>query len=499
MAGIFNNNILSRFIATIIEDVANTSSNYYVTLGKFTNWPDDTNPPTPNTSLQASFYNVNSNILYGKKIQPSDLAYIANKYVWTSGTVYAQFDHNDANIFSKQFYVLTSKNGVFKCLFNNYGAPSTVEPNRTQNSGDFVTADGYRWKYLYTITSTLAKKFSTTNYMPIVPNQSVANFAEGGGIHVIVPTNPGSGYISGNGSIVFSNSATSFQISNNGSSSITGAYNGSTMYIYGGSGQGVQSVISSYVVNTSGKFVTTNTNIPGTDSTSLFSITPTVQIVGDGINARALSSVDANTGAITSISMTKRGTGYSYANVSIVSNSYFGSGATAVATISPPGGHGSNVVSEMGCTTLGISVQTTSADNIPSWLQYRQIALIYNPMATANATPFQDADFNEMTNFGIISAQSLLSPGEVIKGFNSGATGTVAYMNTSSLYVIGDTLPFNPYETMTSLTSGKTIIISTINTRQLVPNSHQVLYYKNIQPISRSGIVSEGIKLYFNF
>ena len=74
-------------------------------------------------------------------------------------------------------------------------------------------------------------------------------------------------------------------------------------------------------------------------------------------------------------------------------------------------------------------------------------------------------------------------------------------MNTTSLYVIGDTGTFTPFETLTSITSGKTIIISTINSKQLVPYSPQVLYYKNIQPINRSGssINSEAVKLYFNF
>jgi len=499
MSGIFNNNILSKFVSQMIEDVNYPYSNYYITFGKFNNWPDDSNPPVPNTSIQSSFYDVSSNMLVGKKLAPTDFAYMANKYVWSSGTVYNYYTHTDPAIFSEQYYVVTSKNRVYKCLFNNFGAPSTVEPSLTLNTGDFNTADGYKWKYLYSIDSLSNKKFTTTTYIPIIPNQSVTNFAENGAIHVLLVDNPGQGYISANGSIVSTIDTQTFQISNSGSSSISGSYNGSTMYIYGGSGLGATSTVTNYVVNTTGKFVFTNSSIPGTDSTSLFSITPRVSVVGDGQNHRALTTVDPTTGSITGIQVIKRGTGYSFANVAIVANSNFGNGATAHAIISPPGGHGSNTISEMGCTTLGISMTTTQGDNFPSWLTYRQIALAYNPTASANATTFQDATFNQMTNMGVLVAQSLLNTGEVIKGFNSGATATIAYMNTTSMYVLGDVGSFTPYESITSLSSGKTIIISTINTKQLVPNSAQILYYKNIQPISRQGINSEEVKLYFNF
>ena len=72
-------------------------------------------------------------------------------------------------------------------------------------------------------------------------------------------------------------------------------------------------------------------------------------------------------------------------------------------------------------------------------------------------------------------------------------------MNTSSIYVIGDTGSFQPYETITSLSSGKTVVISTINNKDLVPYSSEVLYFKNIEPINRTGIRSEDVKLYFNF
>jgi len=86
-----------------------------------------------------------------------------------------------------------------------------------------------------------------------------------------------------------------------------------------------------------------------------------------------------------------------------------------------------------------------------------------------------------------------------VQGFTSKATATVAHMDSSKLYVLEDVGTFQPFETLTSLTTGKTCIITTINNKDLVPYSSTVYYYKNIQPISRTGVKSEDVKLYFNF
>jgi hypothetical protein len=225
---------------------------------------------------------------------------------------------------------------------------------------------------------------------------------------------------------------------------------------------------------------------------------PSVIINGDGRSATAITNVNAN-GSIESIRVIGKGRSYTYADVAIGANSYFGSGAAAHVIISPKGGHGSDPAAELGCDTLGMTVSTTLIDNFPSWAKYRQVSLIYNPQASANLANYEETTFNQMLNFGVLVAPNLLEEGEVIQGFNSRATATVAYMNTSSIYVIGDTGNFLPYETVTSLSSGKTVVISTINNKDLVPYSSEVLYFKNIEPISRTGIRSEDVKLYFNF
>jgi hypothetical protein len=499
MTGIFTQNIKNKFIEEFVTDVSSNGSNYYVAFGKFFEWPEDTNPPAPNSSIKESQYNINRDFLFGKKVLPDNVSYIAKRKNWTSGTVYDYFDHTDPYIYDRQYYIINSNNRVYKCLFNNYGAASTVEPNLTINNGDFNTADGYKWKYLFTVNSAKGKLFSTDEYFPIVPDQAVVQFAESGAIHVIKVDASGNNYINANGSIDSLVSNNVFKIANSNASSISGAYTKSTFYIYSGSGTGGISTITDYVVNSSGKFVFTNNAIRNIDSTSLYRIDPQVYISGDGTDAKAIATVNALSGQITTIEVVNRGFDYTYADVTIISNTEFGSSAAAHTIISPPGGHGSDPVTELGCETLGVSVVTNLNDNIPNWLKYRQVSLVYNPKASANNKLYQENTFNQLLNFGIVSAPSLFDESEVVQGINSKATATVAYMNTSSLYVIGETGTFQPFETLVSLTSGKIVIVSNINNKDLVPYSSEVFYYKNLEPISRQGIASEAVKLYFNF
>jgi len=501
MSGIFNSNIKSKIINDIIKDVSNPSSNYYIGFGKTLSWPDENNPDPANSSISTSFYDVSKNLLFGKRLSMSDFAFVTTKHQWTSSTVYAQYDDTDANLYDKAFYVITSVNQVYKCLFNNYGAPSTVEPPSfaTYNNRDFDTSDGYKWKYMYTVDDLHASKFITDTYIPILPENQVTVYAERGAIHVVPISNQGVNYTTGTGSIDEVINSTNFKLANSAATANTGAYNQSTMYIYENSGKGNYATVSNYVVNSSGKYVSTYTPIEGVDSTSLFVISPQVVITGDGTGAAAYSVVDANTGNVVSINMITRGINYTTANVSIVANSYFGSGATAYAIISPKDGHGANSFTELGCKTIGISATTSRNDNFPSWGQYRQVSFLYNPTASSNGTLFQDASFNQMTNFGIlVPPTSPMTKGETVVGFSSGAEATVAYMNTTSLYVVYDSGNFQPYETLTSVDTGKTCIISTINNKDLIPYSAELYYYKNIQEISRTGINSEEVKLYFN-
>jgi len=100
-----------------------------------------------------------------------------------------------------KFYARNKYDQVFKCLFNNGGIASTYMPEITLGGqlpeNPYVeTADGYKWKYLYTIPSGLKKKFFTSRYMPVLRDTVVFNNAENGRIDIVKILDGGTGYFS---------------------------------------------------------------------------------------------------------------------------------------------------------------------------------------------------------------------------------------------------------------------------------------------------------------
>jgi len=498
----FTQDMKNKFIQEFINDVSSNSSSYYVCFGQPNPWDVNDYPPNTNISVQSSFYNVQQNLLAGKKVQPTDIAFLATNYTWTSNTVYDYYTDTDPNLYTKQFYVLNSSNRVYKCLFNNYGTPSTIEPKSYITAGDFTTADGYVWKYMFSVSSANTKKFTTGSYFPVKKDPNVSTFAEDGAIHVIYINQGGngSGYFSTNGFVSSTIGTNIIQISNTNSSPQPGIYSQSSFYVSSGTGAGYITPISDYQVNTSGMFVYTQNPIPTLDVTSNYIICPQVQIVGDGFNAAAISVVNNYTSGIDSIQIINRGILYTHAQINILANTNFITNqASATAVIPPPGGHGYNPISELGCSTTGISVNILTTDNIPNFITYRQVSLLNNPISSANGQLFTNGTFNQMTLLTVVGLGTNIFPvTEIVTGFTSGATAVVVGQpNGSQVYVSNVDGTFLDGELITGTYSGITSYIVGINNSDLVQNSGSILYYKNIEPVARDSNTSENIKLYF--
>jgi hypothetical protein len=119
---------------------------------------------------------------------------------YTSANIF-KVDISDTQ-YSNKFYVRNSKDQVFKCLFNNAGIVSNTEPQISLGGelpeNPYVeTADGYKWKYMYTIPTGLKNKFFTDKYMPVLRDIIVFDNAVDGRIDIIKIINGGSGYYAG--------------------------------------------------------------------------------------------------------------------------------------------------------------------------------------------------------------------------------------------------------------------------------------------------------------
>lgn len=195
-----------QFVESVSEE-ANTK--LYLTYGRPLAWSNDASPAQANSSV-TSFYEVWNNMIGGKRITGNDVRLVAPRYDWSANTVYPAYDHCTCSLLlfaaNVKFYVLTSDWNVYKCIANNYGAPSTTKPTSVQVNDTFQTEDGYIWKYMYTVSASDRLRFTTADYIPVrkltlddnTLQWDVQQGAVPGALNYIKVTNGGSNYSNAN-------------------------------------------------------------------------------------------------------------------------------------------------------------------------------------------------------------------------------------------------------------------------------------------------------------
>jgi len=500
----------SRKIANAVQ--AELSSNiYYFALSKHTQWTDEN---SPDTALDTTEYinNFHREMILGKRIKSSDVSNLIDRHFWNSGTVYAQYDDTDENLFSKEFYVVNGSENVYKCLYNNNGAESTVEPT-TISTNKFQTADGYIWKYMYSIGTANNTKFSTSSFMPIDANSTVSSAASNGAIDILVIETVGTGYlgyITGSVAEVISNSI--FRIDSSSSLSPDNFfYNDSGFYISTGTGEGSLTTISNYIVNSLGHFVYTANllNSPALDLTSEYRIAPQIKITGDGTGAKAVCTVNTSSGSyfVETVDILNSGSNYSYANVLVIANPSYGSNATVRAIIPPKGGHGYDAATELGCFHVGVSLlfNNTESNSITTNVTFRQAGIISYPYKFTAPNTFASFSVtagisNTDDTISIANANTHMLPGDLVTyvtdaagaaltGFVNNATYYIKTSNTTKI-TLSDT-----YEGATkNLTSAAVTNVHYLyTTRAYGANTFNALTTLNVSGVGGSFQINEKV------
>lgn len=177
--------------STIFNEIQYRKINYYYFLGKVEPW--DIEDLAADTLEIDSFYEnkiIRTNIVYLKKISPNDVSLVTARYNWETGTVFANWD-DTVNVYNTNFYCLADNN-VYKCLDNNAGAASTVKPVG-KSFYTFRTADGYLWKYMYTVPQFKISRFMTFDKLPVQRALS-DSFYNKGSIDAVIINNGGINY-----------------------------------------------------------------------------------------------------------------------------------------------------------------------------------------------------------------------------------------------------------------------------------------------------------------
>ena len=168
-----------------MEQFSSSSNNsLYMFLAKPTAWSSTNDvPPDPIDSNQ-DYAKIWDEIISLKRVSPNNIVNVIKRINWTKDTVYSEYNHEDTNLLEKEFYVLNKELDVYKCISNNNGTKSTIEPTG-KNLNIFSTSDGYKWKYLYTVSNVDRLRFLTDNWMPVRKNEDVASAGKDGAIEFI--------------------------------------------------------------------------------------------------------------------------------------------------------------------------------------------------------------------------------------------------------------------------------------------------------------------------
>lgn len=293
----------------------------FVGVGKPTEWIGATggnsdNVPPKNIDCVRSDTDFWRTAMAFKKIQKDDASIVIKRYDWQPGIIYTPYRdtvdlYDDVN--AAVFYVLVDEERVYKCIDNNYGAISTIAPTHT-DSQIRTLSDGYRWKYMYTISES-KRKFLTKNhagsvgYMPVeyvtrinenddrLLQYEVQNNAVDGSIDFIDLNETLRDYVISDRVLPFDEANQVFSGTAAGATSVViggsklvyqnDYYNNLSIYFEKGAGSGQQRKIIDFINN--GNSTATivlasplNFGISGGANPTLYSILPTVVVSGDG-------------------------------------------------------------------------------------------------------------------------------------------------------------------------------------------------------------------------
>ena len=484
MAAIITNkfriNNAEQFVESFSETAATT---YYLFIGRAHSWATDADvqgnsinegtdasPPTPNDDIQSEFYNFDD-MIGAKLISSSDVSHVIPRRNWTTGTTYDMYEHNISssnaansgatNLFDSTFFVMNSSNDVYKVIENDGATASTVEPTSTSNS-IFETSDGYRWKYMYSLTSAETLNFMSTDFIHVSTDSTVSAAAVDGALDTILVVSGGSSFNTSSGSTI------------------------SAIPIRGDGTGGIASVtISSGAITAA-----------------------TVTTAGSGYTFAYIRDADI-------IAATNAGGAGSGSNLNVIIPPKGGHGANAVKEL---GGFfvmlNKSLVGVEGTSDIGVGND------------FRRIGLLRDPTNFGTSTVASATTRRQIYAFKFASVSGTFTADEEINQASTGAVGKVVEYDSTNLILYyyqtrfpdcgtdsnGNLTAFSGANTITGQSSSATLTPSTSTTTvngvsltsgyansEVAFDSGDIIYVENRSPITRAADQTENIKLIIEF
>lgn len=471
------------------REIANTKTVYNKSIvGNDVFIPD-------NVDTEKEKYNFYRVCTAMKRILSDDISFLIPRNKWEQNTFYYPYRDNreifaDEDSVNRPFYVYNENNrSVYKCIENSFFGPSagasaygrSLYPPTGTNTDIIDTNDGYKWKFMYQLSSADEFKFFVSGrneqdtYIPVkyisydptdseeISQKATQDAAVDGSISSIYvkeeyrnafkldrdkcligsvdPLYPRINYAAG---------ATSIDVDYYGLNTSVNSIKDLFVHVIDGSGSGQvrlikgssrEKISNSYYLRLSIDALDEGISGFGGGAASMINIIPSIDVFGDGEandpsaalnssleSALAIPFFDSDN-FLQGTDLLDIGKNYTFAKASIPK------GLTAVnieenptipsdllqVSMSPFGGHGSNAVLELGASRLIIKTSFEGSENgeLNSSNDFRQIAIIKNPDFTDTTAIVR----TEQTNVG-----SSISVGDTVELSGSGisASGVVA-------------------------------------------------------------------------
>lgn len=502
----------------------------YIFLSKSTPYPDE-NVASDMVDSVAQEKNIWDNMILGKRVIPNDIELVIPRYDWIPGARYKQYD-DTANLESLltvsydgdtpiyPMYVINTEGNVYKCISNNAGAISIIEPTGTYTENDgFIQTDldgepEYLWKYMYNVRN--SNKFFTGFWIPVPYIQANTEYTEynfsttnliDGSLCKIEMTNNGTGYVHTSLNVQsFSSGTNTLDITDNIDLSTSNTIEVNMLV----SGNGIADGTYITTINPSLPFklyLSSNTISSGGGNTTSNRITikTRIAISGDGSGGNTDVILTGNT--IHKIDVTNIGTDYTRANITIYG---CGVNANARSILPPKFGHGYNPAIELGATNVMVlsrigEIDATEGGSVPVNIDFREYGLLINPYKYDDVDVLSEYTANSIvsqtTDLELISLSNFTVDEMVYQGSNTNPTfvGYVVYQDVNNVKLN------NIYKSPTvggqliGSQSGHQNIVVSVKNPDLKPYAGDILFGKNILKVERSVAQSEEVKLVFKF
>jgi hypothetical protein len=525
MAAIVTSNFRTLNAKKLKQQVS--SSSVYVGIGKSDVWSlttsdtTDTTPFTPADTLD-QLGEARANLIGLKKIVGTEISHVIPRYTWTSGNSYYAWDSDDASIFDKAFYIITSEFKVYKCIKAGGGA-SSIQPTQTLTDPT-AESDGYIWKYMYTTGVQDAENFLTNSYMPV---KTISLAAEA--ILAVSSSSSTTAILTETvDEITIGMTVSGTNVSG---TPVVQAINGSVLTLStaqtltaadiltfawasdaAAEAQLSEADYAQYLNQKASRDSSTAAGIERIEVTAGgtgYTSAPTVTITGDGSGATATATVAG--GAVTAVTVTGKGTNYRVVDITFSGGG--GSDAAARGVLAPKAGHGTDPIAELGGFFISLNTKLDGNDggDLTVGNDFRQILLLDEPR-DYNATPLA----GNIATANTLKATSYLQSSTAVTGFTvdelivgqtSGAQAYVVELNGDDSRIryhqnskTGYTA-FQNSEVVTGQTSNTsaTLTSSANGAPEVDRLSGDILFLENRDPISRTTTQIEDIKVIIEF